>query len=145
MKRTKIRGSATCGYGARKKHQGSGHKGGKGKAGSGKRADQKKTKFVKGPQKGKNKYFGGYGFNSKKKKLKIINLREINEKFGNEEKINLKGYKILGKGEINKKFIIRADSISKSAIEKIKKAGGEVILKKKEIKKKLVKGENNES
>jgi len=37
------RGRGTHGYGERKKHKKSGHRGGKGMSGSGKRSDQKKT------------------------------------------------------------------------------------------------------
>ena len=47
------------------------------------------------------------------KKLKIINKRS-------------KILKILGKGEIKTKVNIKADLISKSAIEKLKKIGGSV-------------------
>ncbi|MDB4845823.1 50S ribosomal protein L15 [Candidatus Pelagibacter sp.] len=52
------------------------------------------------------------------KKLKLINK--------NTEKL-----KILGKGEIKNKINIEADLISKSAKEKLEKAGGVIKLKKK--------------
>ena len=52
------------------------------------------------------------------KKLKIINK--------NSQKL-----KILGTGEIKEKIIIEADSISKSAKEKLENIGGSVLLKKK--------------
>jgi large subunit ribosomal protein L15 len=51
------------------------------------------------------------------KKLKLINK--------NSQKL-----KILGSGEVKDKVIIEADLISKSAEEKLKKAGGTVQLKK---------------
>ena len=40
--------------------------------------------------------------------------------------------KLLGKGELNKKLTVKVDKISKSAEEKIKKAGGtvEIFVKK---------------
>ena len=41
--------------------------------------------------------------------------------------ISLKGYKILGDGDVNKKLVIQASAASKSAIEKVKKSGGEII------------------
>ncbi len=150
MKRKLIRGSHTAGTGAKKKHRGKGHKGGKGKSGSGKRADQKKTKYIVGKQKGKKAYFGSHGFTSRKKiktqkKLKTINLRDINEKFAGKKEIELKGYKILGEGEINKKITIKADFASKSVIEKVKGAGGDIILKKKRIKKKSSNDESKKS
>ena len=51
------------------------------------------------------------------KKLKLINK-------------NSKKLKILGTGEVKEKVNIEADLISKSAIEKLKKTGGTVQLKK---------------
>ena len=59
-KNKRMRGAKTThGYGAKKKHRGSGNKGGKGMAGSGKRADQKKTMILKVFG---NEYFGRHGF-----------------------------------------------------------------------------------
>lgn len=43
------------------------------------------------------------------------------------KKIKNNGIKILGKGEIAKKLIIKAHAFSKSAKEKIEKAGGSII------------------
>lgn len=129
-KSVRMRGSNSHGWGFRKKHKGSGHRGGVGMAGTGKRADQKKTLINKLYG---NKYFGkrNRGITSKsikKDKSKIINLREIEKKFDGKNEIDLSEYKILGTGEINKKFIIKAKLASKSAIDKVKKAGGEIIL-----------------
>jgi len=129
------KGMGSHGWGARKKHRKSGHKGGKGMAGTGKRGDQKKTLVNK--LYGHN-YFGKQGITSKKTKRDIrkrINLQSIElslEKYGKNTKegwnINLKNYKILGTGEVKNKLIITAKEASKSAIEKVKKAGGEIIL-----------------
>jgi len=47
--------------------------------------------------------------------------------------------KILGNGELNKKLIINVDAISKSAEEKIVKAGGEVKKIEKKVKKEIKK------
>ena len=126
----------TCGTGARKKMKGSGHRGGKGMAGTGKRADQKKTLILKLYG---HDYFGKQGITSKKTerdKRKRINLDSIYknlESFGKRKgdayEINLNSYKILaGQLEIKKKLIITAQSASESAIEKIEKAGGKIIL-----------------
>ncbi len=137
----------THGGGARVKRKKSGSKGGVGMAGSGKRGDQKKTLIYK---KYGNKYFGKQGITSRKtqkKKENKINLQQIEANIDNYGKktakgweIDLRDYKILGTGEIKNKLIISAKSASKSAIEKVKKAGGEIILsekvKKQEIKKK---------
>ena len=158
------RGRGTHGYGERKKHKKSGHRGGKGMSGSGKRADHKKTLVLK---KYGHKYFGKQGITSRGTKRDVrkrINLQQIElnlEKYGSQgstpkdfsEKslqgakktdkgfeINLKNYKILGTGEVKNKLIIHAKEASKSAIEKVKKAGGEIVIKKKVVKKRGTKG-----
>ena len=128
----------TCGTGARKKSQGSGHRGGKGMAGTGKRADQKKTLILKLYGHG---YFGKQGITSKgtkRDKRKRMNLGEIQENVENYVKrgiakkvsggyeVNLSDFKILGDGEVKEKLIIQAKEASKSAIEKVKAKGGEI-------------------
>jgi len=126
----------THGGGARKKRKGSGHRGGKGMSGSGKRADHKKTLVTKLYG---NKYFGKQGITSrgtKRDKRKRINLGDIEAKFSENKgkEIDLQGFKILGKGEVKSKMIIKASEASGSAIEKVEKAGGKIILpEKKEI------------
>jgi large subunit ribosomal protein L15 len=138
-KRSRLRGSKTAFWGARKKHKDSGHKGGKGMAGTGKRSGHKKT-LVLAKYPG---YLGKKGFKSKKIKLNVLNLEDISKrivsfldkkKAKKKEKgieLNFPGYKILGRGEIKEKIILKADEISDSAKEKIIKAGGEVIVKEK--------------
>jgi large subunit ribosomal protein L15 len=138
-RRSRIRGRKTCGWGARKRHRGSGHRGGKGKAGSGKRADHKKNYYINGQP-----YFGKRGLTSKtteKKYNPVINLGFIEKNMesfikkgiSKESKegisLNLKEYKILGDGEITRKLKIYAKEASGSAVEKIEKAGGKIILK----------------
>jgi len=87
----------------------------------------------------------GYRFNTKDKNLVIINIAEINKKFKQGELVSPRGLikkemiskikgripevKILGDGKIEKKVIVRDCILSKSAEEKIKKAGGEIKLK----------------
>ena len=88
------------------------------------------------------------GFKSitNKKNIAIINLSRIQEIIDNEKntfnnKINLpnlqknnfinkkyKRLKLLGSGDLKKKFDIELNSISKSAKEKLEKLGGKVIL-----------------
>lgn len=134
----------TMGRGARKKAKKSGHRGGKGMAGTGKRADQKKTLMTKLYG---NDYFGKQGVTSrgtKKDKRKRINLEDIElklEKYGKKSgdkwEINLEGYKILGSsGNFmpKNKMVIKAKEASKSAVEKVRKAGGDILLAKKESK-----------
>lgn len=129
----------THGWGSRKQHRSSGNRGGKGMAGSGKRADHKKTLITKLYG---NAYFGKQGITSKKTardKRNRINLQDIGnnlEKYGKKTakgwEIDLSSYKILGEGEVKEKLIIKALAASQSAIEKVKKAGGEIILAEKE-------------
>lgn len=141
-KRKKVsrhRGSHTHSRGAKKKARGKGHRGGIGMSGSGKRADQKKSLVLKLYG---NKYFG------KQKalrrgpvtELQVINLRDISLNFNSfvkkkiisEEKgtvtANFSGYKILGIGDLSHKITIKASAASKSAIDKVKKAGGNLIV-----------------
>ena len=125
----------THGGGARKKRKGSGHKGGKGMSGSGKRADHKKTLVTKMYG---NKYFGKQGETSKKTARdtrKRINLGDIElhldkygKKVGGKFEVNLKNYKILGDGAVKSKLIIKAKDASVTAINKVQKAGGEIII-----------------
>jgi len=139
------RGNTTHGHGARKKWKGSGHKGGKGMAGTGKRADQKKSKIIKlyGTS-----YFGKQGITSrgtKKRINKVINLSDIQKKFLGKTEIELKDYKVLGEGELTKPLKITAKEFSESAKEKIKKAKGEAIELKKELKKEKIESETKEN
>jgi large subunit ribosomal protein L15 len=91
----------------------------------------------------------GYGFKSKvksqKSKVTVINLDILEKKFNSGEKITpqillekklirkIKGrmpqVKILGRvpGEMTKKLIIEGCQVSKSAKEKIEKAGGKIL------------------
>lgn len=129
-KTTRIRGSRTFGWGFRQKHKGHGNKGGLGMAGTGKKADHKKQKAKSLDKKGK--YFGKQGYTSrstKKDKIKKMNLIDIQNNLFNKttKQIELKDYKILGKGSGFKAEII-AKSATSSAIEKMKKAGGKITL-----------------
>jgi large subunit ribosomal protein L15 len=138
-KTVKFRGHHTHGYGSKKKHRGSGHQGGVGMAGSGKKADQKKPSIWKD-----KKYFGRNGLVSRAAKINTLNIFYIEEHFDNllkAEKIkkegdaytinfkDLKVHKLLGSGEATRKYIIKADFASASAIEKINAAGGTVTVK----------------
>ena len=141
-KSSRDKGSKTVHWGARKKHKLSGHKGGKGMSGSGKRADQKKTLVLTLYG---NDYFGKQGITSRgteKDKRNRINLGDIQSNLNNYLKkgiakktakgteVNLENYKILGEGEIKEKLIIKAKEASEGAMEKVKKAGGEIQLKR---------------
>lgn len=131
-------GRGTHGWGERKKHKKSGHKGGVGMSGSGKRSDHKKTLITKLYG---HKYFGKQGITSRKTqkdKRKRINLKDIEinlKKYGKKTEkgfeINLEDYKILSSSKkyvVKNKLIIKAKEASGSALEKVKKAGGIIIL-----------------
>ena len=136
------RGNTTYGHGARKKWKKSGHRGGCGMAGTGKRADQKKSWIIK---KYGTEYFGKQGITSRKtaKRVnKIINLKDIEnnfdslmKKFGQGGVLDLSDFKLLGEGELSKKVSLKVREASESAVEKIKKIGGEIeVLKPKQDK-----------
>ena len=146
------RGNTTYGHGSRKKWRSSGEQGGHGMAGTGKRADHKKSLVIKLYG---NKYFGKQGITSKKTeriKSRFINLRDIEKnfdslmkKFGENNELVLSEYKVLGTGEIKTKLIIKAKEFSKSAEEKITKAGGKAItLSRKSEDKNIDKGKKVE-
>ncbi len=151
MSRQHGRGMGTHGTGARKKKRHSGMAGGKGMSGSGKRADHKKTRITKLYGHG---YFGKQGITSKKTKRdtrKRINLKEIEsnlnkyaKKKGDSFEVDLSSYKILGDGEVKNKLIIKAKEASKSAIQKVKKEGGNIILPTYSTKSHLKAGEKQE-
>lgn len=140
----KFRGSKTHGWGSMKKHRGKGNKGGSGRAGSSKKGDAKKPSFWKW------RAFGKHGFKKKglKEDIKAVNISYLEDNFDNLLSKNLivkendafvvdiskLGYnKLLSFGIVTKKFKILAKYASNNAIEKIKKAGGEIVIK--EIKK----------
>nr|AOZ56030.1 hypothetical protein [uncultured korarchaeote] len=135
-KSRKLRGSRTHGYGIQGQHRGSGARGGFGKAGLKK---HKWTWIVKhAPD-----YFGAgrRGFKPPTKKtevekpiLNVDQLEELAKKARPSERdekglpvVNLieLGYgKLLGRGSISTPLHVIAAAASKSAIEKVKEAGG---------------------
>jgi large subunit ribosomal protein L15 len=139
-KASRMRGSMTHGWGAKKKHRGSGNRGGKGMAGSGKRSDSKK------PSIWKKSYFGKRGFAGKRARdIKAVNISYLDEnilklnskKLANKEneffsiELEKLGFnKLLSKGTVANKYKIKVPYASRKAIEKIKSNGGEVILDK---------------
>lgn len=133
-KRTRLRGSRSAGTGFRKKNKGGvGNRGGQGWAGTGKRGSQKQQKALMYAQSlGFEKYFGKRGLTSaptQVKKTEQINLDDIKANFFVKEgqKIELKEHKILGDGE-GFKAEIHARAASQSAIDKMNKAGGKIVL-----------------
>ncbi len=142
-KLTRYRGSKTHGGGSMKKRRGAGNRGGRGKAGTGKRADTNKPSIWKN-----RLYFGKHGFkpHSGRKDVKGVNVGYLNDKIEGfaqrgtaaeksssyEIDISRLGFrKLLGSGNVTKKMNIKADCASERAVEKIKKAGGNVALAEK--------------
>jgi large subunit ribosomal protein L15 len=130
-KSKKQRGYNSHGWGHKKKHRGAGSRGGRGNAGSGKRADTKVPTII-------NEFgttnLARRGFTRPKVvNYSSINLRDLNRiiaKAGAKEvKLTDLGYdKLLGTGSVEGSIIIHAKMASAKAIEKVKKAGGDVIL-----------------
>ena len=138
-KNERQRGHKTHGWGAKKKHRGQGNRGGRGMAGTGKRADSKKPSIWKNLD-----YFGKHGFVSKTPKVKInaVNIGFIEQhinKFLSDNTIKKEsdfyfieleklGFnKLLGDGRVSTKLKIKTPYASKTAIGKIKEAGGEIV------------------
>ncbi|MFH0752188.1 MAG: uL15m family ribosomal protein [archaeon] len=139
-KATRFRASRTHGVGM-KKARGAGNRGGRGMAGTGKRADHKKPTII---NKYGNTYFGKHKTKGEKVHYETMNIEVLDRKIDSLVKkgkaelktniytINLAKIgigKLLGTGNTNKKIKITVDMASKNAIEKVKKAGGEVITK----------------
>ncbi|MDH7517116.1 MAG: uL15m family ribosomal protein [Candidatus Thermoplasmatota archaeon] len=125
-KTKKFRGKRTFGRG-KKSGRGAGLRGGRGNAGLHKHKHMRMIKYM--PD-----HFGAYGFKRPKgtvKKDKIINIGQLEELFPKKKEINLteEGFdKLLGGGGVNSSLMIKVESASQRAVEKIKEKGGEVIL-----------------
>lgn len=134
----KKRGSRTQGYGRVGQHRKSGSKGMR-KVGRHKHGWSYVIKY-------EPEYFGRKGFTSPKslkQEVKVINVGELDEM---AEKIPAKkeegkifvdleslGYtKLLGTGRVTKPLVVKVSSCSKSAAEKIKEAGGQVLTEPQE-------------
>lgn len=136
----KQRGSRTHGWGRVGQHRAGGSRGGHGKAGFHK---HKWTYVIRYEP----DYFGKKGFISPKsvrQKVNVINvgvLNEMAEKLSTRKEkdkffIDLEslGYtKLLGTGNVTKPLIVKVPSCSSSATEKIKKAGGQILIKSEEF------------
>jgi large subunit ribosomal protein L15 len=142
---TKYRGTRTCGWGL--VHRGSGQKGGAGNAGSGKKASSK------APRAGlwAKQLMGKHGFIHKGPKLDdvTINLRDLEDRLpaliAEKHAAEANGIvtidiakigctKLLSTGKVRRKWKISAKRASPGAVEKIKAAGGELLVAKPEAK-----------
>jgi len=132
-------GSGTHGWG-KNKHRNSGSRGGYGNAGTGKKADTKK------PSIWAEDYFGKHGFvNRNATEVTAITLRDVDDRIPHwiKEKqakqeagiiiVDLKklGYdKLLSTGKLTRKVKITVPTAVANAAEKIKAAGGELVVGK---------------
>lgn len=138
---TKQRGGRTCGWGL--VHRGSGQKGGAGNAGRGKKANSKAPR----PGLWTKQQMGKHGFIHKGPVAddRIINLRDLEdrlpvllaEKLAAESagvvSVDLSKIgctKVLGTGKVRRKWKIAAQRASPDAVEKVKAAGGELLVTK---------------
>lgn len=135
-KNVRTRGTRTGGWGLC--HRGKGNKGGVGRAGGGKKADCKKFHFDQ-------LAFGKHGFKSKgtnTRNDKAISIKDVEERLSiweNQKLVEKKegyylvnltkiGYtKLLSEGKPSKKLKIIVQKTSANAVEKLKKAGCELV------------------
>jgi len=133
-KRSKYRGSRTCGGGTHKNRRGAGNRGGRGRAGINAHHFVKWYKEMGGPVFGKN------GFsNSSQSTVRVIDVGIIDQIIpsllaqgiakneGDAIVINTADMgieKVLGSGKVTKKMNISAQAFSESAKAKIEKMGG---------------------
>ena len=114
---------------------------GRGHKGAGQRSGNKKRAWFEGGQMPLARRLPRRGFtNIFKEKYQIVNIGDLNElktsvhvdpsylKDNGHIRSSLKPVKILGNGEIDKKIKFSAYAFRVSAKEKIKKAGGEIII-----------------
>jgi large subunit ribosomal protein L15 len=133
-KRSKYRGSRTCGGGTHKNRRGAGNRGGRGRAGINAHHFVKWYKEMGGPVFGKN------GFNnSSRNSVSVMDVGIIDQivpsllaqglakNEGDVIVINVADFgidKVLGSGKVTKKLNISAQAFSESAKVKIEKIGG---------------------
>jgi large subunit ribosomal protein L15 len=135
-KTRKMRGSRTHGYGRIGQHRDAGSKGQR-KVGRHKHLWSYVTTY-------EPDYFGKHGFilpQSLKRKENTINIKQLSEIAAEtttekgKTNVNLTslGYtKLLGTGKITKPLTVTVPACSKSAEEKIKKAGGQIVTQTQE-------------
>ncbi len=133
----RIRGTRTCGGGSHKKRRGKGSKGGSGNAGA------YEHHFVRSLKRGirKGKVRGKRSIHAARRDERILNVGELEERLdelldsGNAEErddafiidtTQLGITKILGKGGVTKKLMVKARAITNEAKAKIEQAGGSV-------------------
>ena len=120
---------------------GSGVTAGRGNKGQRSRSGSKKRPWFEGGQMPLQRRLPKFGFtNYNKKVYQVVNLLDLNRVDPSKEitpellkeagviKFANRPVKLLGKGEIEKKYTIKVHAVSKSAKESIEKLGGSVTL-----------------
>lgn len=136
-KRSKYRGSRTCGGGTHKNRRGAGNRGGRGRAGH---RDHNQTRYRLAGE----IHNGKHGFNHVNRAavaaIDVGALDEIIENLAEKEiatregdaiciDISSLGYgKVLGSGKVTHKLNITASAFSEQAKEKIEEMGGQALL-----------------
>jgi large subunit ribosomal protein L15 len=134
----RIRGTRTCGGGSHKKRRGKGNKGGSGHAGA--YGHHVVWSLKRGIIKGEHYPFTHQYGRSDDTAVNVGDLEEMLGELIGEGKAEEKSegiyldanelgiQKILGKGKVTKKLMLKANKISKTAREKIERAGGSLEL-----------------
>jgi len=129
---------------------GAGKQCGRGRKGQGARQGETQRPYFEGGQMPVLRRIPKFGFNNKAFRLRfeVVNVGDLDEKFQEGEVVDqaalrvkglvnrrCDGLKILGDGPLTKKLTVRAEKFTKSALEKIGKAGGsaEVLGSKPEV------------
>ena len=133
-KRSKYRGSRTCGGGTHKNRRGAGNRGGRGRAGINAHHFVKWYKEMGGPVFGKDGFFHNPATLVATIDVGIIDqiipsliAQGIAKQEGDAVTINVADMgieKVLGSGKVTKKINISAEAFSESAKAKIEKMGG---------------------
>jgi large subunit ribosomal protein L15 len=133
-KRSKYRGSRTCGGGTHKNRRGAGNRGGRGRAGINAHHFVKWYKEMGGPVFGKNGFSNSSQISVSVMDVGIIDqivpsllAQGIAKNEGDVIVINVADIgidKVLGSGKVTKKLNISAQAFSESAKVKIEKIGG---------------------
>jgi large subunit ribosomal protein L15 len=137
-KRSRYRGSRTCGGGTHKNRRGAGNRGGRGRAGINAHHFVKWYMEMGGPVFGKNGFFHNPAITVAVMDVGIIDqilpsliAQGIAKKEGDTVVLNAADLgieKILGSGKVTKKLTISAEAFSQQAIAKIEKLGGKALV-----------------
>ncbi len=137
-KRSKYRGSRTCGGGTHKNRRGAGNRGGRGRAGINAHHFVKWYKEMGGPVFGKDGFYNqtttditAIDVGALDQIIPSLIAQGIAKQEGDAVVINVSDMgieKVLGSGKVTKKINISASSFSENAKAKIEKMGGKALV-----------------